>query len=286
VNLDYSSEADAMDKLRTAMGLTPLVTALFANSPLLEGKPNGMMTYRGWVWRDTDPDRCGMLPFVFKDGVGFGDYLDYALGVPMFFVSRGGELKPAGGMTFRKFIKRGFEKQPPTVADFELHLSTLFPEVRLKNYIEVRGADSGTPGSCLALAALWKGILYDGASRRDAWERVRDMTFRQRDALHEAVCREGPAARFPLASSPRGERAGRSPVRVRDLLVDLVRLARQGLNNQGVPDEGAYLDLLERRLGSEGSCPAYRLSTAWETQLERDPRRLVEMLSSNALDGN
>ena len=147
INLDYSNEADAIDKLRTAMGLTPLVTALFANSPLTEGRLNGMMSYRAWVWRDTDPDRCGLLPFVFKDGAGFGDYLDYTLDVPMFFVVRRGEWKAANGMTFRKFMRRGFEKEPATLADFEMHLSTLFPEVRLKSYIEMRGADSADPGA-------------------------------------------------------------------------------------------------------------------------------------------
>ena len=282
VNLDYGSEGDAMDKLRTAMGITPLVTALFANSPLLEGRTNGMMSYRSWVWRDTDPDRCGLLPFAFKDGAGFGDYLEYALGVPMFFVVRDGAYRPARGMTFRKFIRKGFEKERATVADFEIHLSTLFPEVRIKRYLEVRGADSGAPEDCLALAALWKGILYDGASRRAAWEQVRHLSFRQRDDLLERVAREGPAARFP-GSAARGDRSAKAPARVRDLLIELVRLARQGLNNQGAPEEGAWLDRLERRLGSEGGCPAYQLAAAWDGPFERDPRRLVERLSHSDL---
>jgi glutamate--cysteine ligase len=260
VNLDYGSEADAADKLRTAMGLSPLVTALYANSPLTEGRLNGFLSYRAWVWRDTDPDRCGLLPFVFRDGAGFADYLDYALDVPMFFVVRGGDWMPAHGMSFRKFIKKGFEGHRATLADFDMHLTTLFPEVRLKRYIEVRGCDSGDASSCLALAALYKGILYDGASRRSAWELVRDMTFKERNALLEEVCRKGPAAHLPGNRAPRGEGAPGGPALVRDILIELVRLARQGLNNQGAPEEAAFLDLLDRRLGGEGGCPAHRLA--------------------------
>ncbi|HEU4403306.1 MAG TPA: glutamate-cysteine ligase family protein [Candidatus Polarisedimenticolia bacterium] len=280
VNLDYASEADAADKMRTAMALSPLVTALYANSPLTEGRLNGYMSYRTMVWRDTDPDRCGLLPFVFKDGAGFADYLDYALDVPMFFVVRGDSWMPANGMTFRRFIKKGFEGQRPTLADFELHLTTLFPEVRLKRYIEVRGADSGDPASCLALAALWKGILYDGASRRAAWEMVREMTFKERDGLLEEIARLGPAAPLPGARA----KAGAAQALVRDALIELVRLARQGLNNQGATaDEAAYLDLLDRRLGGEGGCPGHRLAADWEGPLERNPQRLVEALAQGAL---
>jgi glutamate--cysteine ligase len=284
LNLDYGSEPDAADKLRTAMALSPLVTALYANSPLSEGKPNGFLSYRAWAWRDTDPDRCGLLPFVFKDGAGFSEYLEYALDVPMFFVVRGDDYLPAHGLSFRKFIKKGFEGHRPMLSDFELHLTTLFPEVRLKKYIEVRGTDSGDPASCLALAAFWKGILYDGASRRAAWELVRDMSFKERDQLLADVCRLGPSARLPGEGPARGEGGPREPVLVRDLLLDLVRLARQGLNNQGAPaDEADYLDLLDRRLGGEGGCPASRLVADWEGPLQRDPRRLVEALSQTAL---
>jgi len=283
INLDYSNEADAIDKLRTAMGLTPLVTALFANSPLLEGRLNGMMSYRAWAWRDTDPDRCGLLPFFFRDGVGFRNYLEYALDVPMFFVVRGGDWKPAGGMTFRKFIRRGFDKRQPTLADFELHLSTLFPEVRLKRYVEMRGADSADPASALALATLWKGILYDGASRREAWELVRDMPFRRRDKLLDEVCRKGPAARI----HPGGARyagAPKSGIPVIEVLAEIVRLARQGLNNQGVPEEGFILDRLDRLIAEEGGCPAHALVAMWEGAAGGDPDRLIAYLSRNTLN--
>jgi len=285
VNLDYGSEADAIDKMRTAMGISPLVTALFANSPLTEGRLNGLMSRRAWAWRDTDPDRCGLLPFVFKDGAGFKDYLEYALDVPMFFVVRGDDWRPANGLTFRKFIRKGFEGERPTVSDFTLHLTTLFPEVRLKSYIEMRGADSNDPASCLALAAFWKGILYDGASRRAAWDRVRDMTFRERNHLLDEVCRLGPRAHLPAEEDSAGKSARGRPL-ARDVLVDLVRLARQGLNNQGVPEEAAFLDLLDRRLGGEGGCPAYKLAAEWEGSLGRDPGRLVELLSRITLDAS
>jgi glutamate--cysteine ligase len=280
-NLDYGSEADAMEKMRTAMGVSPLVTALFANSPLTEGKSNGMMSGRAWAWRDTDPDRCGLLPFVFRDGARFGDYLEYALEVPLFFVARGGAYHPGNGLTFRRFIRRGLDGERATFADFELHLTTLFPEARLKRYIELRGADSGDPAACMALAALWKGLLYDGASRREAWELVREMTMKERNALLDEICRRGPEARMP------GERwTGGSisqPVLVRDVLVEVVRLARMGLNNQGTPAEAAYLDTLDLRLGGDGGCPARRLLRAWDGEMQRDPARLVEHLSRNTL---
>jgi glutamate--cysteine ligase len=277
VNLDYGSEADAADKLRTAMALSPLLTALYANSPLNEGGLNGFMSWRAWAWRDTDPDRCGLLPFVFRDGAGFNDYLEYALDVPMFFVVRGDHWMPANGLTFRRFIRRGFEGQRATRTDFELHLSTLFPEVRLKHYIEIRGVDSGEPASALAVAALAKGILYDGASRRAAWEMVRDLSFKDRERLLDEVCQRGPAARVGLPGG-RGE-TGKGGAIVRDLLLEVVRLARQGLNNQGAPAEEVYLDLLDRRLGGEGGCPAFRLAADWSGSLKQDPRRLVEALA-------
>ncbi len=279
VNLDYGSEGDAADKLRTAMGLSPLVTALYANSPIREGALTGYMSFRAWVWQDTDPDRCGLLPFVFKDGAGFADYLDYALDVPMFFVVRDDVWRSAQGMTFRKFIRKGFDGARATLDDFVLHLSTLFPEVRLKQYVEVRGADSGDPASVLALAAFWKGLLYDGASRRAAWDLVRDMTFKERQRLLEEVSRSGPATRFAHATA-RPDGPAPRPLLVRDLLIDLVRLARQGLNNQGAAaEEIAFLDALDRRLGGEGGCPAYRLAADWEGPLGRNPRALVDSLA-------
>src|SRR6185369_1106194 len=153
-------ERDAMTKMRAAMAITPVVTALFAHSPLTEGRSNGMQSARAWAWRDTDRDRCGLLEFVFRDDAGFGDYLEWALDVPLFFVVRDGDYHPGEGVTFRRFIREGFHGRRATVADWVRHLTTLFPEVRLKHYLEMRGADSADPASAMALAALWKGLLY------------------------------------------------------------------------------------------------------------------------------
>jgi glutamate--cysteine ligase len=279
INLDYADEVDALDKLRTAMGLSPVVTALYANSPLTGGRRNGFLSYRAWVWRNTDPDRCGLLPFVFREDAGFADYLKYALDVPMFFVVRDDRWLPAGRTTFRTFIRDGFQGARATHGDFQLHLTTLFPEVRLKEYIEMRGCDSGTPEACLALAALWKGLLYDETSRVAGWELVRDMTFEERDDLLERVCREGPAARIPHRAG--GRRRSGAPT-VRDLLVELVRQARLGLERQGAAGEAELLDPLARLLDVEGACPAHRLARDSDGPLRHDPRKLVDALSGEA----
>jgi glutamate--cysteine ligase len=280
-NLDYDSEADAMEKMRVAMGLSPLVTAAFAHSPLTEGRPNGFLSARAWAWRDTDAYRCGLLPFVFDEKAGFADYLRYALDVPLLFVVQDGEYLPGGGVTFRQFLRDGIRGRRPTVADFERHLTTLFPEVRLKRYLEMRGADSGDPDAVMALAALWKGVLYDPVARRDAWALVRDMRFEERVALLDAVCREGPDAALPRASRAAGDRPGR----VRDLIEEIVRLARRGLAAQGHADETAWLAPLEKRLGTDDACPARALLRHWTAPSGRNPHRLVEALSRHTLSG-
>lgn len=274
-NIDYADGADAMAKMRAAMGLSPIVTAMFAHSPLTEGKPNGLMSARAWAWRDTDPDRCGLLPFLFRDDAGFGDYLDWALDVPLFFVIRGGEYLPGGGVTFRRFIREGFRGHTPTVDDFELHLTTLFPEVRLKRYIEMRGADSGDPASAVALAALWKGLLYDPGSMKSAWDLVRDWGFDARNAFLDAVCRMGRLAPLPQRLPGGGGVAG-------DLFDEIVGLARRGLETQGTPGESAFLDPLA---GRDRRTPAERLLTDWNGALGHDPRRLIAALARNTLAG-
>jgi glutamate--cysteine ligase len=273
-NLDYSDETDAMEKMRVAMGLTPLVTALFAHSPLTEGAPNGFLSARAWAWRDTDPDRCGLLPFVFREGAGFGDYLEYALDVPLFFVIRDGRYLPGDGRTFRDWIRGRVAGGPPTLDDFETHLTTLFPEVRLKRYIELRGADSGDPRAVLALGALWKGILYDPGARTAAWDLVRDQTFEERNALLDAVCREGPAAPLP-------DRARAGEVRhAGDLHGAILDLARRGLQAQGAGHEASLLEPLAALVSGPG-CPARALLHRARTQ--GDPHELAAVLSRNTL---
>lgn len=223
VNLDFSSEADMVRKFRVGLALQPVATALFANSPFVEGKPTGFASYRSHVWEDTDPDRCGILPFVFEDGMGFERYVDHALDVPMYFVYRDGAYLDASGLSFRDFLDGRLAVLPgerPTVSDWADHLTTLFPEVRLKRFMEMRGADGGPWRRLCALPALWVGLLYDGAALDAAWALVKDWTAEE----HRALRRDAPrlALRTPLRGRTLRETAGevleiaRSGLRARD----------------------------------------------------------------------
>src|SRR6187551_2483877 len=189
-NLDYSSEADMVKKFRVGLALQPVATALFANSPFTDGKPNGYLSYRSHIWEDTDPDRTGMLPFVFEDGFGYERYLDYALDVPMYFVFRDGKYLDAAGLSFRDFLEGRLPILPgerPTIDDWADHLSTAFPEVRLKSFLEMRGADGGRWGRICALPALWVGLLYSGTALDAAWDRVKHWTIAEREELRHSV---------------------------------------------------------------------------------------------------
>ena len=195
-NLDFSDEADMVRKMRVGLALQPVVTALFANSPFADGRPNGFQSYRAEMWKDTDPARTGMLPFAFEDGFGFERYVDWALDVPMYFVKRGDRYYDVTGTTFRSYLSGSLDNAlpdaRPTMADWKNHLSTLFPEVRLKNYLEMRGADGGPGRRICAVPALWVGLLYDSAALDGAWELVKDWTGAEREAL--ARCRAGARA--------------------------------------------------------------------------------------------
>src|SRR6185369_12565812 len=183
VNLDYETEADMAKKFRVGLALQPLATALFANSPFTEGKPNGMLSYRSHIWSDTDPARTGMLPFVFEPGFGYERYADYALDVPMYFVYRDGRYIDAAGLSFRDFLKGRLAVLPgelPTIDDWADHLSTAFPEVRLKTFLEMRGADGGPWDRICALPALWVGLLYNQAALDAAWDLVKHWTLDER----------------------------------------------------------------------------------------------------------
>ncbi len=171
-NIDFESERDAMTKVRLAMGLSPILTAAFANSPISDGKLNGYLSYRQHVWTDTDRDRCGLLPFAFSRDAGFEDYADWALDVPMYFIRREGKLVELTGLPFREFLKHGAAGHHATMADWQLHLTTLFPETRLKTYIEIRSVDSQPPERMLALPALVKGVFYDDDCMLGAWDLV------------------------------------------------------------------------------------------------------------------
>src|SRR6195952_191860 len=221
VNLDYASEADMVRKFRVALALQPLATALFANSPFTEGKPNGFLSFRSHIWSDTDRDRTGMLPFVFEDGFGYERYLDYALDVPMYFLVRDGKYLDVAGQSFRDFLDGrlpGLPGEKPRVSDFVDHLSTIFPEVRLKSFLEMRGADGGRWGKICALPALWVGLLYDGNALAAAWDEVKDWSLAERQPLRDAVPRLGLDAPIPGGQT------------LRDLAPRILAIAAAGLN--------------------------------------------------------
>jgi len=265
-NLDYADEEDAARKLRAVMSVTSIVTALFACSPLADGRDSGLQSVRAAAWLDTDPDRCGLLPFAFADGGLFRRYTEWALDVPMFFVHRDG-YRPAGGMTFRRFLRDGFHGERATMDDWELHLSTLFPEARLRHYLEVRGADAGPLPMVLALPALAKGLLYDDDACRAATALTAHLSFAERLALRDEVPRLGLAAPVPGT--------GRPTQTVLDLARDLVALARAGLARVA-PDEVDGLLPLDEVVAT-GRAPAERIRDAWRAAAG-DGARLVEAL--------
>ena len=246
VNLDYSSEADMVKKFRVGLALQPVATALFANSPFTEGKPNGFKSFRSHIWEDTDPHRTGMLPFVFEDGFGYERYCDYALDVPMYFVFRDGKYIDAAGLSFRDFLDGRLSVLPgekPTLADWTDHLSTAFPEVRLKSFLEMRGADGGRWGRICALPALWVGLLYSGTSLDAAWDRVRHWTIEEREALRHAVPREALGAAVPGGGT------------VLELAAEVLDIASAGLRDRGRfnaagDSESGFLDPLREVVAS------------------------------------
>jgi glutamate--cysteine ligase len=266
-NFDYDSESDAVDKLRTAYGVTSIVTALFAASPIYDSRPSAYKSFRAAIWLETDEARCGLLPFVFDAEFSFRHYVEWALDVPMFFVLRDGVYHPAHALPFRRFMAEGFEGFEATLADWVVHLSTLFPEVRLKRYIEVRGADAGPLPMAGALAALWRGLLESASARRAAFALVARPSFSEREALRREVPRAGLAARL----------GGRT---LRELAVELVRIADAGLVELArTPDTGAAGDraLLEpvRAYAEAGRSPADDLLADFEAA-KGDPKQLVE----------
>jgi glutamate--cysteine ligase len=271
VNLDFSSAGDAARKLRLALAIQPVVTALFANSSISGGGPNGFESRRAWVWRHTDPDRCGLLPFVFSeewDGESaYRLYAEWALDVPMMFVQRGGTHLPIRGETFRRHLERRSGSHRPTIGDWHVHLTTLFPEVRLKRVIEVRGADCVGPGAICALPAFWKGLLYDAEALDAAYRRISAWTFAGVDRMHASVAREGLSAAAPDAP-------------VLEVAREVLRLSASGLSRLGArpgvaPAEGRFLDpLLE--IAERGKSPARVLLEHWEGRFAQRMDRLVE----------
>ena len=270
VNLDFASEADMVKKLQVSLALQPLATALFANSPFTEGKPNGFLSYRSEIWKDTDNNRAGMLPFAFEEGMGFERYVDYALDVPMYFVYRDGKYIDVTGASFKDFMAGKLEAMPgelPSLEDWSNHLTTIFPEVRLKRFLEMRGADGGSWRNLCALPAFWVGLLYDDVALDGAHQIIRDWSAADRQKLRDDVPRLG------LGASIDGQtllEVGR----------DVVGLAKAGLKNRAMPDtlcadETQYLSPVEKII-DVGRSPAEELLDRYENEWQGDIDRVFK----------
>ena len=266
-NLDFGSEADMVKKFRVSLALQPLGTALFANSPFLDGRPNGFVSYRSQIWTDTDPDRTGMLPFVFDEGFGFEQYVDYALDVPMYFVRRKGEYLDASGLSFRDFMAGKLPILPgekPAMDDYVDHLSTIFPEVRLKQFLEMRGSDAGPWSRLCAFSAFWTGLLYCPDCLDAAWDLVKDWTAADRESMRQSVRTLGLRTPVPGGGS------------MQDLAKQVLAISRQGLRNRANlstsgDDETGYLTELDD-IATTGLTPADRLLARYYGPWNRDVR--------------
>jgi len=274
VNLDFESEACMAMKFRVGLALQPLATALFANSPFLEGKPNGYLSYRSHIWSDTDPHRTGMLPFVFEDGFGYERYADYMLDVPMYFVHRDGRYLDATGHSFRDFLKGELAILPgekPLLSDWEDHMSTAFPEVRLKSFLEMRGADGGPWNRICALPAFWVGLLYDEPAMLAAWDEVKHWTMEEREALRNAVPELGLKAPIP---------GGKTLQDIAGRILDISAsglAARARLNSSG-DNETGYLDPLREIVASRMTM-ADRLLERYHGEWQGDVSRVYDEMS-------
>jgi glutamate--cysteine ligase len=270
VNLDFGSEADMVQKMRVALALQPVATALFANSPFFEGKLNGHKSWRSRVWRDLDADRTGMLPFVFEDGFGFEAWVNYALDVPMYFVYRDGQYIDALGMSFRDFLDGTLPALPgetPTLSDWADHLTTIFPEARVKQFIEMRGADGGPWRRLCALPALWVGLLYDQSALDAAWDLVKGWSAETRDGLR-------------LAASVDGLQADVDGIKMHDLARSVIEIADAGLKARArpgagglIPDETHFLNALSESIAS-GQVPADELIERYNSDWDQDVTRV------------
>jgi glutamate--cysteine ligase len=265
-NLDFSSEEDMIRKLRAALVATPVVSALFANSSISGGKENGYISKRLIIWRDTDPDRCGLIPFAFDDDFGYAKYMEWALDVPLFFVVRDGAYHAGDGTTFRQFMSTGFQGLRPVQRDWDTHLTTLFPDVRLKRIIEVRGADTVPRELICALPAVWKGILYDADALAETWQLLGGMTPEALDVGQLDVAK-------------RGLRAEMGGQKVLDLARELVAISSGGLGRIkqagfSENDERGFLDPLREQI-AKGKSPGEEVLLSWRGEWGRNRERLI-----------
>jgi glutamate--cysteine ligase len=272
-NLDFSSEADMVQKFRVSLALQPIATAIFADSPFLEGKPSGYLSYRSHTWTDTDANRCGLIPFVFEDGMGYERYVDWMLDdVPMYFVYRNQKYVDAAGRSFKTFMAEGLPDltdEPATTGDWSDHITTAFPEVRLKKYLEMRGADGGPWKRLCALPALFVGLLYDQAALDEASALVKGWTIEEMLALRRDVTKHALKAKFRNGT-------------VNDIAAEMVAIARRGLrarqrfNRMGDADESVFLDTLQETVES-GDCPAEEKLRRYETEWGRSVTPLYDI---------
>lgn len=270
VNLDFSSEADMASKFRTSLALQPIATALFANSALLEGQATGFASWRAHIWTDTDPDRTGLLDFVFDDGFGYERYVEYMLDVPMYFVRREGKYIDAAGQSFRDFLEGRLPALPgvrATIDDWEDHLSTAFPEVRLKKFLEMRGADSGPWARICALPAFWVGILYDDQALAAAWEIAKNWSSETLETARADTARLGLKAVIDSRTA-------------RDIALELLSISRAGLKRRGMPgsqysDETHFLDALQP-IAESGVTRGEYAAHRFMVEQNRDARALFE----------
>jgi glutamate--cysteine ligase len=265
-NIDYRDEKDAMAKFRTGMGLTPIFISMFANSPICDGQLNGYRSYREHIWTDTDKSRSGMLKFAFSPDVSFAHYVEYALDVPMYFIVRNKNYIDMTGTTFRQFLAYGWNGERATLEDWHDHLTTLFPETRIKRYIEVRSADSQPPELMPALSAIVKGAFYESDCLDAAWDLVKDWNWNERMQVYFDSHRDALAARIRRYS-------------LLDLSKELLQIALEGLRRQKMfnalgEDETIYLEPLEKLLAL-GKCPADLLIEKWQGELDQDIRKLI-----------
>lgn len=275
VNLDFGSEADMVQKLRVALALQPVATALFANSPFFDGAPNGHKSWRSRIWRDLDASRTGMLPWVFEEGMGFERWVEWVLDVPMYFVYRDGAYIDALGQSFRDFLKGELPALPgekPTLSDWADHLTTVFPEARVKQYIEMRGADGGPWRRLCALPALWVGLMYDQGALDAAWDLAKDWGAETREAWRVAASVEGLDAKV----------GGRS---MRDLAAEVLTIAEGGLKARArpgaggqVPDETHFLSALQETVET-GLTPADELLAHYNGDWNGDLDRIYDAYS-------
>lgn len=274
VNMDFGNEADMVKKLRVSLALQPIATAIFASSPFADGRPNGFLSLRSEVWRDTDPNRTGMLPFAFESGMGFERYVDYALDVPMYFIYRDGQYIDVAGASFRDFMAGKLAQtlgRPElsgiraTIDDWSDHLTTLFPEVRMKRFLEMRGADGGRWRRICALPAFWTGLLYDPAALEAAWSLVKGWSAEERQALRNAVPRSALKTRFRNGT-------------IQDIAREAIGIAGDGLEarrrlNGSGQDERIFLEPIEG-IAASGRTTAEELLECYEKEWGGDINRI------------